>query len=216
MVLKSDQVNLNRLYKSIDASACLSKWHELVSGPSDIGQDFWLGVATQAMVAAMHQHHNCPAGSIYVQKKPAVKVVVASAPSEKFVLTPYPAVVKKGKETNHIHLTIGTTSPVDFNLEKPDMSPLHTIEFWRMRRVWDKDYANMVISSVDVEYFLPKGVNGLPKSVVVKVPTAVPCKKIKKGHELVLHMPAKQRGYNTEKLLPVMQEPAQKKQRTVD
>ena len=97
MVLKSDQVNLNRLYKSIDASACLSKWHELVSGPSDIGQDFWLGVATQAMVAAMHQHHNCPAGSIYVQKKPAVKVVVASAPSEKFVLTPYPAVVKKGE-----------------------------------------------------------------------------------------------------------------------
>ena len=47
---------------------------------------------------------------------------------------------------------------------------------------------------VDVEYCLPKGVNGLPESVVVKVPTAVPCKKIKKGDELVLHMPAKQKG----------------------
>ena len=207
---------MNSAYKSIDASARLSIWDALVPGPADLGQDFWLGVATQAMVFAMHQHHNCPAGSIYVQKKPVVKVVVASVPSGMFAITPYPAVVKRGKETNHVHLRIGTTLPVDFNVEKPDMSLLHMIEFWRMRRVSEQDHANMVISMVEVEYLLPKRVYGLPKSVIVKVPTAVPCKKIKKGDELVLHIPAKQKVQNTEKLLPILQEPDQKKQRTID
>ena len=66
-------------------------WDALVPGPSDIVQEFWLGVAQQALVAAMHQHHHCPTGSIYVQKKPVVKVVVGSVPSEKFLFTPYPA-----------------------------------------------------------------------------------------------------------------------------
>ena len=174
-------------------------------------------MAAQAMVVAMYQHHHCPAGSIYVQNKPVVKVVVANAPTAgKFAITLYPAVVKKGKETNHVHLTIGTTPPVELNVEKPDMSLLHTFEFWRMRRVPEQHHANMVISMVDVECLLPTGVNGLPKSVVVKVPTAVPCKKIKKGDELVLHIPAKQKKQKTDKLLPVMQEPAQKKQRTIE
>ena len=209
-------MSLNNAYKSIDASARLSTWDALAPGPCDIGQDFWLGVATQALVVAMHQHHNCPAGSIYIQKKPVVKVVVASVPSGKLAITPYPAVVKKGKETNHVHLTIGTTPPVDFNIEKPDMTMLRMIEFWRMRRVWEKDHANMVISMVDVEYWLPKHVPGLPKSLIVKVPIATPCKKVKEGDELVLHIPAKQKAEKTEKLLRVLQEPAQKKQRTVD
>ena len=58
----------------------------------------------------------------------------------------------------------------------------------------EKYHANMVISMVDIEYMLPKTVNGLPKSVIVKVPTAVPCKRIKVGDELVLHIPASQKG----------------------
>ena len=109
-------------------------WDALVPGPSDIVQEFWLGVAQQALVAAMHQHHHCPTGSIYVQKKPVVKVVVGSVPSGKFVFTPYPAGLWDGKQTNHCHLTIGMTPPVDLNVEKPDMSLLHMMEFWRMRR----------------------------------------------------------------------------------
>ena len=212
----TDQVSLKNAYKSIDASARLSMWDTLAPGPCAIGQDFWLGVATQALVVAMHQHHNCPAGSIYIQQKPVVKVVVASVPSGKLAITPYPAVVKKGKETNHVHLTIGTTPPVDFNIEKPDMTMLHMIEFWRMRRVSEKDHANMVISMVDVEYSLPEHVKGLPKTLIVKVPIAMPCKKVKVGDELVLHIPAKQKAEKTEKLLPVRQEPAQKKQKIVD
>ena len=69
---------------------------------------------------------------------------------------------------------------------------------------------------VDIEYLLPKNVNGLPKSVIVKVPTAVPCKRIKVGDELVLHIPASQKAQKMERMLPVIQEPVQKKQRIVD
>ena len=221
-VVKTDQVTLNSTYKTIDASARLSVWDALVPGPSDIGQDFWTGVAVEALVAVQHQHHHCPTGSIYVQKTPTVKVVVMKVPDRDFVLTPYPAVVKMGKETSHTHLTIGANPPVVFNVEKPvDIKPkkmdlVHIIEFWRIRRTPDKGHANMVISTVEVVCPLPDVIRGLPKSVHVQVPVAVPCRKLKAGDELVLHIPAKAQAPKTEKLLPVLQEPAQKKQRTVD
>ena len=215
----TDHVTLHNTYKSIDVSARLSRWDALAPGFSttgQVGQEFWLGVATQAMVAAMYQHHHCPTGSIYIQKQPTVKVVVVSVPTRKFVMTPYPSVVKKVvKDTSHIHLTIGATPPVDFNIEKPDMNLLLIMEFWRMRRAPAKENATMVISMVEVVCPLP-AIMGLPKSVTVRVPSAVPCKKIKAGDELVLHVPARQKVENTEKLLPVMQEPAQKKPRTVE
>ena len=215
-VVMTDQVKLQSTYKSVDGSNRLSKWDSLSTKPPSVGQDFWLSVAMQAMVAASYQHRNCPAGSIYIQKKPSVKVIVASVPARNFVITPYPAVVKKGRDTNHIHLTIGADPPVDFNIEKPDMEDLQLFEFWRMRRCSDKDSANMEISMIEVAHALPKLVNGIPKSVTVQVPTAVPFTSVAPGDELVLYVPARQKAEKVDKLLPVMQEPVQKKPRTVE
>ena len=213
-VVMTDQVKLQATFKLVDDPSRLSKWDALADAPPTFGPDFWLSVATQAIVAASYQHRQCPAGSIYVQKKPAVKVVVAE--EGEFVFTPYPAVVKKGKDTSQIHLTVGANPPVDFNVEKPDMDMPHVLEFWRMRRSPERDHSNMEISMVDVVCPLPKVGKGVPKSVVVKVPTAVPFTKIQPGDELVLHLPAKQKTEKVEKLLPLMQEPPMKKPRTLE
>ena len=215
-VVMTDQVELNASYKLVDVSNRLSKWGGLADGAPTIGPEFWLSVAMQAIVVASHVHRNCPAGSIYVQQKPSIKVVVAAVPMDGFVCTPYPAVVKKGKETSPIHLTVETDPRVDFNIEKPDMEMLQVLEFWRMRRSSEKDHANMEISMVEVTCPLPKLGKGTPKSVVVRVPTAVPFKKVAPGDELVLHIPAKQKEQKVEKLLPVLQEPAMKKTRTAE
>ena len=215
-VVMTDQVKLQTTYKSVDGSSRLSKWVGLSDAPPTIGPDFWLSAAMQAIVAASHLHRNCPAGNIYVQQKPIVKVVVAEVPSEDFVFTPYPAVVKKGKEISPIHMTVETNPSVVFNIEKPDMDMLQVLEFWRMRRSPETDHSNMEISMVEVTCPLPKLGRGAPKSVVVKVPTAVPFKRIAPEDELVLYIPAKQKEQKVEKLLPVMQEPAMKKPRTAE
>ena len=210
-VVMTDQVKLQHGFKSVGDSARLSKWVALSDAPPTLGLDFWLGVATQALVAASYQHRKCPVGSIYIQKKPAVKVVVASVPKDDFVFTPYPGVPKKGKETSHIHMTVDSSPPVDFNIEKPDMEMLQVLEFWRMRRSAEKDHANMKIRMVEVVCPLPQVVKGIPKSVRVQVPTAVPFTKIAPGVELVLHCPSLKKTAKVEKLLPVLQEPAVKK-----
>ena len=132
------------------------------------------------------------------------------------MLTPYPARVSKvGKEVPPVHLTIGTNPPVTLVVDRPSDPLSQTLEFWRVRRTSEKDHSNMVIKMIDVECRLPT-VPGLPQSVVVRVPTAVPAKKLKKGEELVLHIPGKPKKVNTDKLLPVAVEPSQKKQRTVE
>ena len=215
-VVMTDQVKLQGTYKLIDESARLSRWDALSTKPPSIDQDFWLSVATQAMVVASYQHRNCPAGSVYIQKKPVVKVIVASVPARNFVITPYPAVAKKGKETSHIHLTVEADPPVDFNIEKPDMESLQVFEFWRMRRSPEKDHANMEISMVAVVLTLPKLAKGIPKSVTVQVPTAVPFTQVAPGDELVLYVPAKQKAEKTDSLLPAMQEPVLKKPMTIE
>ena len=112
-------------------------------------------------------------------------------------------------------MSIETDSPVVFNLDKPDMSLQRTFEFWRMRRVSDKDHANMVVTMVDIKHVIPQAIPWSSKSVIVKVPVAVPCKKIKAGDELVLYIPAKQKTAKTDKLLPAKHESAPKKQKTV-
>ena len=180
---------MNKTYRTVDASSRLSIWQGLVPAPYEVGLDFWIGVATQAMVVAMHDQHHCPADSIYVQKKPATKVIVKAI--EKFVLTPYPCRINKvGKEVPPIHLTIGTNPPVTLVLDRPSDPPSLTLEFWRARRTSEKDHSNMVIKMTDVECRLPT-VPGLPQSVVVRIPTAVTSKKLRKGDELVLHIPGK-------------------------
>ena len=85
-----------------------------------------------------------------------------------------------------------------------------------MRRSYEKSHANMEISMVEVVHALPKLVQGIPKSVTVQVPTAVPFTSVAPGDELVLYVHARQKAGKVEKLLPVMQEPVQKKPRTVE
>ena len=163
------------------------------------------------MVVAMHDQHHCPPDSLYIQKKPSTKIIVANV--AKFVLTPYPARVSKvGKEVPPIHLTIGTNPPVTLVIERPMDPPSLTLEFWRARRTPEKDHSNMVISMTEIECRLPT-VPGLPEAVVVKVPTFVPSKRLRKGDELVVYVPGKPKKDKTEKLLPVVAEPAPKKQR---
>ena len=57
---------------------------------------------------------------------------------------------------------------------------------------------------VEITCPLPKVVKGIPKTIGVQVPTAVPFKKIAPGDELVLYVPKPKRE-TVEKLLPVMQ-----------
>ena len=141
-----------------------------------------------------------------------------AAPKDGFVLTPYPGIVAGKKDIRPVHLTIATLPPVDFNIDRPpEMDALQTWEFWRARRSSDKDNANMHISMVEVTCPLPKLAKDFPRSVVVKVPTAVPFKKIAKNDELVLYIPeGKKKTEKKEKLLPVMHEPVSKKARTAE
>ena len=215
-IVMTDQVKLQNTFKLVDTSSRLSKWDALSCAPPTLGPEFWQSVAKQAIVAASFQHRNCPEGSIYIQRKPTVKVVVASVPTSPFVLLPCPSVVKKGKEVGPIHLTVSANPPVVFNIEKPDMEMLQVLDFWRMRRSPEKDHSNMELSMVEVTCPLPKLAKGFPKSVVVQVPTAIPFTTIAPGDELVLHAPVKQKEAKVEKLLPVMQEPLAKKPRTVE
>ena len=215
-VVMTDQVQLQKTFKAVDASARLSKW-DLSNAVATVGPDFWMSTANQAMFASSLLHRNCPGGSVYVQKTPTVKVIVAKAPSTPFVFTAYPAVAKKSAkvEPGHIHAVVETDAPITFDVDKPNLdSSLQLHEFWRMRHSSDKQKANMHISMVDVMCPLPKA-KGLPKSVSVKVPTAVAFTKVAPGDELVLYVPAKEKAKtDVDKLLPVRIAPVAKKQRT--
>ena len=218
-VVMTDQVQLRSAFKTVEPKLRLSKWDALSSDPPTLGQEFYLSVGRMAIASAYYQHRNCPAGSIYIQKTPAVKVIVVAAPKDGFVLTPYPGIVAgKAKDIRPVHLNIATLPPVDFNIDKPpEMDALQTLEFWRVRRSSDKDNANMHISMVEVTCPLPKLAKDFPRSIVVKVPTAVPFKKIAKNDELVLYIPEeKKKTEKKEKLLPVMHEPVSKKARTAE
>ena len=97
VIVMTDSVKLQNTYKTVDSTSRLSKWDALSNVPPTPGQDFWLSVGTQAIAATSYQRRNCPAGSIYIQKKPVVKVVVVFVPTDDFVFTPYPAILKKGR-----------------------------------------------------------------------------------------------------------------------
>lgn len=212
----TDQVQLQKTFKAVDASSRLSKW-DLSNDAATVGPYFWMSAANQAMLASSLLHSNCPAGSVYVQKTPTVKIIVAKVPSTPFVFTPYPATVKtmRKAEPGHIHAVVETEPNIAFDVEKPNLeSPLQLCAFWRIRRSADKKHANMHISMVDVTCPLPK-VKGLRKSVSVKLPTAVAFTKVAPGDELVLYVPAQQQvKADVEKLLPVRIAPVAKKPRT--
>ena len=97
VIVMTDSVKLQNTFKTVDSASRLSKWDALSNVPPTPGQDFWLSVGTQATAATSYQRRNCPAGSIYIQKKPVVKVVVVFVPTDDFVFTPYPAILKKGR-----------------------------------------------------------------------------------------------------------------------
>ena len=96
-VVMTDQVKLQITFNTVGNTSRLSKWSALFNDPPTLGQDFFLSVGTQAIAVASYQHRKCPAGSIYIQKKPVVKVVVVFVPTDDFVFTPYPAILKKGR-----------------------------------------------------------------------------------------------------------------------
>ena len=142
-----------------------------------------------------------------------MKVIVATI--DDFVFAPYPAVVRKGKEVSPIQATILIDPPVVFNLDKPDLtSAVDQQPFWRMRKVQDKEHANMHLTTVEVVCPLPKLGKSYPKSVKVHVTVATIFKKVAPGDELVLYVPANKKVKETPKLLPVVAEPVAKKLRS--
>ena len=101
-----------------------------------------------------------------------------------------------------------------FTIDKPDAREYPAIEFWKLRKVSVEQSANMSIDSVNIAVHLPKINSGIRKSVYVSVPTAVSCKPVRKGDELVLYVPPMEKTENTTKVLPVACEPKPKKCKT--
>ena len=226
-VVMTDQVHLQGGYKTVDESSRLSAYEDLSFDAPTVGQEFWQAVATQALVVASQQHRHCPIGCVYIQKKPACKVVVSSIDNlteDGVVLVPYPGRVMKKRNPNlkvgvessstFYDVTVASNPPHTFVVEKPDMEAKLAMEFWRMRRQSEKEHANMEMSTVDVTIPLPNLGKGHSKKMTVTVPIAKSFKDIGNGDELVLWAPVAKKAEKTDKLLPVMQEPALKKART--
>jgi len=132
------------------------------------------------------------------------------------MLIPFPSVVKRPvvlKDASPLQVTIMRDPPVVFNLDKPDMSSIDILAYWRMRRAVDKERANMELTTVEVTCPLPKLGKSFPKTVKVNVTVAVAISAVAAGDELVLFVPAKQKQKETHKLLPVASEPMTKKPR---
>ena len=146
----TDQVTLQKEYKIVDSSSRLSAYDDLSFDAPSVGLDFWQAVATQALFVA-GQHRTCPAGSIYVQKKPGCKVIAQSIdklPDEGFIFTPFPGVVKtvSKNQSANVGMMMTVASPSQsfvFVVDKPDLGAKLALEFWRMRRLSDKDCCNM-------------------------------------------------------------------------
>ena len=223
-VVMTDQMTLQKEYKVVDQSTRLSTHDDLSFNAPSVGQDFWQAVATQALFVAGHQHRTCPADSIYIQKRPTCKVIAASVdelPDEGFVFTPFPGVIKalpknlSQSASACMMMTVATSTPHSFVVDKPDMGAKLALEFWRMRRLSEKDYCNMELSTIDVTMPIPSIGKGYKRSVGVTVPIAKPFKEIGTGDELVLFIPPKKKEEKKEdKYLPVMQEPVPKKAKT--
>ena len=219
-VVMTDQVKLQKTYRAVDKSSRLSKWTGLSDAPATPGLEFWLSVATQAVACANHEHRHCPLGSLYIQKTPSVKVIVANSPDEKgFMLIPFPCVVRRPaifKEASPLQATIMTDPLVVFNVDKPDLTnpDLGQLAYWRMRRVSDKQHANMEHTTVEVTCPLPKLGKSFPKNVKVHVTVATLISTAAAGDELVLFVPAKEKQQSTAKCLPVASEPTAKRAKT--
>ena len=209
-VVMTDQVQLKDTYRKIDKSLRLSKWSDL-DDTHPISYELWMPIANLSLLVADYEHFHCPPGTVYIQKSPAVKVIVSKVPDQDIVLVPYPAVVKDFRHPGPVQITVvkEPAYPV-FNLEKPDLSKsTETHAFWRMRRVTDKKHANMELTTVEVTCPVPKLGKSYGKNVKVTVAVATVISKVEPGVELVLFVPPKENKAKSapSKLLPVASEP---------
>ena len=98
-----------------------------------------------------------------------------------------------------------------FTIDKPCSDTFQAVEFWRLRKVYVRDQANMELTTIDVTVPLPEMPPKGLKSVIATIPVAALFKKFDVGDELVLYVPAKVKPNADAKAPPATCEPLAKK-----
>ena len=185
-------IEITKHYRIIDNKFRLSK-DKYPLMETDINIGMYAAAATMALQSAMHTQSRVPTGAMYLQKTPTAKLIVQADSLVVGDLVcvawgPSARVIKRDVDNEIVvKLTIGETEKL-YNIEPPDVKQC-AVEFWRMRRVAEKENANMEITMLEVTVPLPAkwGV----KSIIAKIPAAILTKKVVKGDELVLFVNTK-------------------------
>ena len=197
-VVMTTQVLLAKEYKRVDMGSRLAK---LQGSPQDIEVSDVGCYASAALLGLASAHfckRKCPDECVYIQEKPHVKVIV-NEPQRKgsIVFPPCSSGVKPCKEAdrgNQPFLVTIQSKKAElgvFIIDKPSSDTFQAVEFWRLRKVYVRDQANMELTTIDVTVPLPEmSPKGL-KSVIATIPVATLFKNVNVGDELVLYLPPK-------------------------
>ena len=214
-VVVIQQVQLNKLFKIIESTQRLKT---LSAYPMALvmGDGLYSAATVIAINSAFGQSKPVPSESVYIQDAPSTKVVVQADEICKGELTfvPWTTSVKPHKDGG-IYATVEYNGEVhQFDLDRP-CAKTYLLEFWKLRRVGDKDNANMSIEMIDVAVPLPKLGKSMAKSMIAKVLTAVLFKDVHKGDELVLYVYYKPKVAGEKRSLPTVCKPAAKAKHTI-
>lgn len=205
-------LQLNSSYKAIEAANRLE-----VDKSYDPKRNYGLDVQLfqsgllMALTAALHNENKVPCDAFYVQKKPVERLVAKKTlTNADVVLVPYTNNVKLQEEGYGVCATMTHgDKKFTFSLDKPttkDCQKGCELEFWRIRKVSDKNQSNMIITTIDINVTLPK-IGKYPKTIVYTLPVARITNNVNEFDELVLYVPAKEKICTKRKSMVVVSTP---------
>jgi len=193
-IIVVNKTDIGKQYKVLDNSQRLSiEKNYPRRETSTAGIEHAIGI--MALHSAFQSSNIVPKESIYIQSTPSTKLIVSAASLEigDIMLMPWATSmkpVKKDKAPEFVLTGLRSTDDVrHFELDKPCPKAYGVYEFWKLRKVGEKEHANMEFAMVTVKVPLPK-LKGFANTMVVELPQAVLFKNVKEGDELVLYIPA--------------------------
>lgn len=214
-------------YKKLDPKDRLSKLDVTLPVPFNMTEGLFNALAVIGVNEAFANNSLCPSGSIYIQKTPTQKVIVASLECDGLQAVPWSPTMKNcttksdgfKKLLTVSVLGMDDTTLAEFSIDMPGDLPYSGAFFWKIRRSSDETCCNMKMAIVNAKVPLPKMSSvesKVPKHVIVTVPYAVLSKPVRQGDELVLYVPDKKAQAKSKVLPPKWEsdaQPVQKKQK---
>ena len=187
--------DLTQAYKVVDEKHRLSIVDEYPNNGTGLDVGLYESLSVIGINVAFKRRNKVPSNAVYLQGTPSQKLIVSAEKIEVggLAFVAWAPGVKAVKETtahadNDVHAKLkfeNDSGIYQFELHKP--CPKTIVEFWKVKRVSNKEHANMEMTVVQENIT----VTGLR---IGKVPAEVPCavlfKDVHKGDELVLYVPA--------------------------